>query len=913
MPDDYQLSRFPLDDEKGTIKTISVWSVWDCVAKKWSNQPKVTLRNTLLSGLHKNAGKERFCIGEIPKDTKNPRLLDPFEANKNDRYFLDLASNSRNHGRFTFNLAPIGKNYYGAKAEEQWKRIIYGSILHTGCKHLVFGEFNYIVVNDERRGEDGQLEDDPTNNRHWKTGDSHGKASRQFMELLGAADVFDQGFMPDENINLPLQFRIAQFKDWVAKGTIAYNPDLDYSGFDLVIPQSSLKGNKPKLGNYTGKLLCGLVFEGEERLAKAGWMLFQWFDYATLEQDKIISRLITKCQRLAAALDSIQNLADLLRIDQNEAEQEAQKGEQNLQSEAEYVNTAMEIIKYDVRGKLLLHPYIVEKVMERLQTVWLNLAKAGGVRFYSLMAQPDEWFARYEIVDNKEKVIFLEKVFCAPSMDEGEYIVFCNPMRHWGDCQLWQNRHEGIYAKSKNLMAASRRLLLSLGRDTDGDFIQLIQSFRYQGLRAAIANFSTPPSVNKLPKMALQGNLQQIAINSMNDITGIVASALGRARAAGVEGIVLNIPPGGMQTAPKEMAIIDFLSQELQIAVDSLKSAYPNNDVGLKAVNQYLDGLGDASKIPWLKGFKDEQTYRSVPCPVAADAIDTVSRLVQLVNSYWRPPNLEKNLNINSFQNSLFPSITVAKEQLDFAFDQKITYGIEMSDAIAWKQNNDGDTSKIREVTGKYQALRDSILDRVLKPDGTRYSLKSWAAAFWRACNTAKVDENGDTVSKGRGSMVFNLFPEEIFVELKENPEPPSFFEVFNVHKQTPNHWSKARWSGRTVQIRIVLRDWAAPRTGVIVPTLAVDLLYPASATLVDFFPLGFVAERDREKVAIGETRTMKIWTSEPRPGYTSDFPTIKVWLFDESVPQEVVDAIVKKGRAGIPTLFTPEDFGLSQ
>jgi hypothetical protein len=237
------------------------------------------------------------------------------------------------------------------------------------------------------------------------------------------------------------------------------------------------------------------------------WMLFQWFDYATLEQDRIISRLITKCERLAAALNSIQNLAQLLRIDQNEAEQELEKGEQNLQSEAEYVNTAMQIIKYDVRGKLLLHPYIVDKVTERLRTVWLNLAKAGGVRFYSLMAQPDEWFAKYESIDNNGKVVFAEKVFCAPSMPEGEYIVFCNPMRHFGDCQLWENRHEGTYAKSKHLMAASRRLLLNLGRDTDGDFIQLIRSTEYRALRNAIANFAKPPTVRKLPKVPLEGTL----------------------------------------------------------------------------------------------------------------------------------------------------------------------------------------------------------------------------------------------------------------------------------------------------------------------------------------------------------------------------------------------------------------------
>jgi hypothetical protein len=152
----------------------------------------------------------------------------------------------------------------------------------------------------------GNPQDDPTNKCHWKTGDSHGKASRSFMELLGAGTVETDIEIDPE---IPLQFRIASFKKWVAKGTIAYNPELDDSGFDLVIPLSSLKGNKPELGNYTEKLLCGLVFEGEQRTAKAGWMLFQWLDYATLEPDKIISRLITKCQRLAAALNSIQNLA----------------------------------------------------------------------------------------------------------------------------------------------------------------------------------------------------------------------------------------------------------------------------------------------------------------------------------------------------------------------------------------------------------------------------------------------------------------------------------------------------------------------------------------------------------------------------------------------------------------------------
>jgi hypothetical protein len=232
---------------------------------------QVTLRNALLSGLHQDAGKERFCIGEIPATTKDPSLLNPFVVDK-DRYTLDLASNSRNNGRFTFNLAPIGKDYCGTKTIDQGKRIIYDSLLHTGCKHLVGQKINYVVVDDELKDAQGNPQDDPTNKRHWKTGDSHGKASRSFMELLGVGTV-ETDIETDPEI--PLQFRIASFKKWVAKGTSAYNPELDDSGFDLVIPLSSLKGNKAELGNYTDKLLCGLVFEGDQRTAKAGWMLFQ--------------------------------------------------------------------------------------------------------------------------------------------------------------------------------------------------------------------------------------------------------------------------------------------------------------------------------------------------------------------------------------------------------------------------------------------------------------------------------------------------------------------------------------------------------------------------------------------------------------------------------------------------------------
>jgi hypothetical protein len=85
----------------------------------------------------------------------------------------------------------------------------------------------------------------------------------------------------------------------------------------------------------------------------------------------------------------------------------------------------------------------------------------------------------------------------------------------------------------------------------------------------------------------------------------------------------LNIPAGGEQKQDEEMRIIDFLSQQVQIAVDSLKSAYPNNKNGLDAVKEFLNEQGAES--PWLKDFKDPDCYLTRKCAVKDDALDTIS------------------------------------------------------------------------------------------------------------------------------------------------------------------------------------------------------------------------------------------------------------------------------------------------
>jgi hypothetical protein len=261
-------------DGTGEIQTYSEWSVWDCKAKQWSASTAVVLRNILLVANHPSP-EERFCIGQIPVNETDARTLNPFKTEKEERpYQLDLASGSRTHGRFTFSVAPVGRDYYG----EDWKRIIYGSIVHTGCKKLVYKTMKFVVTDDEHRDDLGELLDDPVNGKHWFTGDSHAKGSSALMLLLGLPLVEkpqEEGEGKDEFVEVhdlykPVQFRATVFKEWVGKGTIAYNPALDGTGIDLAIPLSSMKGKKLALGNYSAKVLLGLVFEAEERRAKVG-------------------------------------------------------------------------------------------------------------------------------------------------------------------------------------------------------------------------------------------------------------------------------------------------------------------------------------------------------------------------------------------------------------------------------------------------------------------------------------------------------------------------------------------------------------------------------------------------------------------------------------------------------------------
>lgn len=155
---------------------------------------------------------------------------------------------------------------------------------------------------------------------------------------------------------------------------------------------------------------------------------------------------------------------------------------------------------------------------------------------------------------------------------------------------------------------------------------------------------------------------------------------------------------------------------------------------------------------------------------------------------------------------------------------------------------------------------------------------------------------------------MFNLFREEIVTELQENPDTLEYFNVFNVHKQVPNVWSRGEWKGQNVLIRVVQR--MKPAVGEqAARILAIDMRYPDSTKNIGYLPLGWVAEKYRSKVAIGETRPMRIYTDGKYMDEGGNIVTKTVRLFNQSLTHEQIDFLNGKMPAG---LYDPEDFGLS-
>jgi hypothetical protein len=377
---------------------------------------------------------------------------------------LDVATGARKEGRFLYTDGAVGRQV----ADTFEKIVAYGGLLASPCQRppLFIEGVRILVVSEGEMG----------------TGDCAGKMSAELAELFGKdgsqAGQFRLGIRLDEDT-------IA-----VGKGTLK-QMDWRDPDYDLILPDSSFKGNVPDFGEYTLDIHLGFVAWSQERRTKLSYQILQWFDPDLVEQC-IFPRADTQIPILLEAMKSSEGACHFLKIDREERQAEVYETERGeLDAEDAREPAVLEqVLAADASGELIDHPYVQSGLKRRLRQAWHDLAVGGGVKVPSFMGLPDSFRGSVDWLP--------EGVVVCPDLPAGEVLATRYPIRTRHDVQIWQNvtswkelqrlgfqagseADEGrflsffLYArKHKGVVFMSHATAKRVGGDFDGDNFQIM-------------------------------------------------------------------------------------------------------------------------------------------------------------------------------------------------------------------------------------------------------------------------------------------------------------------------------------------------------------------------------------------------------------------------------------------------------
>ena len=435
----------------------------------------VNLDNTLLQAMFPDL---QIALGQVPPPP--PRATaEQLEAHwqaaledlakdlaGQDGLALDVATGARKEGRFLFTDGQVGRQV----ADTFEKIMAYGGLLASPClrpPQLVEG-LRVLVVPEGEMG----------------TGDCAGKMSAELAQLFdrdgSQAGQFRLGVRLDEDTIL------------VGKGTLKrmHWTDVDEhgQGYDLILSDSSFKGNAPEFGEHTWDVHLGFVAWSGERRTKLSYQVLQWFDPALVEQC-IIPRAETKIPLLLEAMASSEGARQFLQIEREDRVAEVRETERgDLEVEdAREPSTLEQVLAADVTGQMIDHPYVQKGLRRRLRQAWHDLAVGGGVKVPSFMGLPDSFAGQVDWLP--------EGTIVCPDLPPGEVLATRYPIRTKHDVQIWHNLdwqafqklglEVGLYEREvsrffryarehEGVAFMSHATAKRVGGDFDGDVFQLM-------------------------------------------------------------------------------------------------------------------------------------------------------------------------------------------------------------------------------------------------------------------------------------------------------------------------------------------------------------------------------------------------------------------------------------------------------
>jgi hypothetical protein len=387
---------------------------------------------------------------------------------------LDVATGARKEGRFMYTDRRVGR----LVADTFEKIMAYGGLLASPClrpPQLVQG-MRVLVV---KEGEMG-------------TGDCAGKMSTRMARVFGKdgsqAGQFRLGVRLDEDTVLVGKGTLKQM-DWA-------DVDENGRGYDLILPDSSFKGNQPVFGEHSWDVHLGFVAWSQERRTRLSYQALQWFDPELVEQC-IFPRADTQIPVLLEAMKTSEGARQFLKIEREDRDAEVQQTERGELEAADAREPAVleEVLAADVTGEMIDHPYVQSGLRRRLRQAWHDLAVGGGVKVPAFMGLPDSFRGTVDWLP--------EGYVVCPDLPSGEVMATRYPIRTRHDVQIWHNvdwqavhrlglqlglderdlaRFFRYAGKHNGALFMSHATAKRVGGDFDGDVFQLMPVTRHKPL-----------------------------------------------------------------------------------------------------------------------------------------------------------------------------------------------------------------------------------------------------------------------------------------------------------------------------------------------------------------------------------------------------------------------------------------------
>lgn len=233
----------------------------------------------------------------------------------------------------------------------------------------------------------------------------------------------------------------------------------------------------------------------------------------------------------------------------------------------------------------------------------------------------------------------------------------------------------------------------------------------------------------KYSKEALEGDFADAFLNAMISKTGLISNLLQKSFTNDTWGVIVDIPNMNVRTGiydgtTREEYIVNFLSEELQIAVDRLKNNLQHNDEGIKVCQQEINNNQPAL---WLrtKSYKNKKTYIENSIAIGENDTDTMSDIMRSVNEIWETtPLFDTAIQAKTVRDyvSFFPNRDQNRglynqEMLDWARLKTREYGMKMSQYLNLPEDTEEQKNKKNGLIKSLRLKALSIVEIIEKRD----------------------------------------------------------------------------------------------------------------------------------------------------------------------------------------------------